>query len=99
LANTKKDKPVVLNEEVPASMEKLLGEFTPAVREDTPAPIKVEPSVYKPRLVKVMGLRKYNSSFGKLWFYVEKDKTLLVPDFVAEEWLKDTKNPKIKVVI
>lgn len=84
-----------LEEEVPQELSNILSAFdsNPVVEEEE---IKVKSS--KPKLVKVIALRKFNSSIGGSWYYGEVNKTMLVPVDVAELWLKDTKRPKIKVV-
>jgi hypothetical protein len=98
LVTNKKDVVVTpLDEEVPQELASILNSFDSSIEEEEPA-IKAIPTVVKLKLVKVMALRKFTSCVGKTWYYGEKNKTLLVPQSVADLWLKDTKRPKIRIV-
>jgi hypothetical protein len=101
LAKASKPKEVVitpLNEEISETMSKILDSFNSDVGDLGENFVPIQATSLKPKLVRVQILRKFKSIVGKTWYYGEKDRTMLVPDFVADFWMTDTKRPKIKII-
>jgi hypothetical protein len=90
---------VSLDEKIPEQISKILDEFTPEIKNVKQPDIPVQVDSLKPRLVKLVGLRTFEACIGREWYRGEKDKTMLVPDFVAEALLRNTQNPKVRMIV
>ncbi len=85
-----------VDEEVPTAISEILDSFQSDIPTDEP-PVEVES--LKPKMVKVQALRKFQSCIGKTWYYGEKDLIMLVPNFVADQWMKDIQHPRIRFIV